>query len=113
MVILGRQYGVILAKKAQKLHSVLQKPSAIGNDFDDDDEHVADPDYAFSLGSRMKTEWPDSHPQWTQIHIFLHTSHQSILESFLHTHLAVELCPYSLCRQRDGVDVRISPSPLA
>uniref|UniRef100_A0A452QEG1 Uncharacterized protein n=1 Tax=Ursus americanus TaxID=9643 RepID=A0A452QEG1_URSAM len=38
MAIPGRQYGLILPKKAQQLHPVLQKPSVFGNDSDDDDE---------------------------------------------------------------------------
>lgn len=44
MVILGRQYGLILPKKAQRLHPVLQKPSVFGNDFDDGEEFAADRD---------------------------------------------------------------------
>ncbi|XP_034883543.1 nuclear speckle splicing regulatory protein 1 isoform X1 [Mirounga leonina] len=32
------RYGLILPKKAQQLHPVLQKPSVFGNDSDDDDE---------------------------------------------------------------------------
>lgn len=39
-MILGRQYRLILPKKAQKLHPVLQKPSVFGNDPEDNDEHV-------------------------------------------------------------------------
>uniref|UniRef100_H0XLD9 Nuclear speckle splicing regulatory protein 1 n=1 Tax=Otolemur garnettii TaxID=30611 RepID=H0XLD9_OTOGA len=38
MAIPGRQYGLILPKKTQQLHPVLQKPSVFGNDCDDDDE---------------------------------------------------------------------------
>ncbi|XP_006863259.1 PREDICTED: nuclear speckle splicing regulatory protein 1 isoform X2 [Chrysochloris asiatica] len=38
MAIPGRQYGLILPKKTQQLHRVLQKPSVFGNDSDDDDE---------------------------------------------------------------------------
>ncbi|KFO25545.1 nuclear speckle splicing regulatory protein 1 isoform X2 [Fukomys damarensis] len=38
MAIPGRQYGLILPKKTQQLHPVLQKPSVFGNDSDDDDE---------------------------------------------------------------------------
>ncbi|ELW67024.1 nuclear speckle splicing regulatory protein 1 [Tupaia chinensis] len=38
MAIPGRQYGLILPKKTQLLHPVLQKPSVFGNDSDDDDE---------------------------------------------------------------------------
>ncbi|CAD7686445.1 unnamed protein product [Nyctereutes procyonoides] len=38
MAIMGRQYGLILPKKAQQLHPVLQKPSVFGNDSDDNDE---------------------------------------------------------------------------
>ncbi|KAB0362001.1 hypothetical protein FD754_006157 [Muntiacus muntjak] len=38
MAIPGRQYGLILPKKAQQLHPVLQKPSVFGNDSDDDDD---------------------------------------------------------------------------
>ena len=40
MAIPGRQYGLILPKKAQQLHPVLQKPSVFGNDSDDDDDEV-------------------------------------------------------------------------
>jgi hypothetical protein len=32
------RYGLILPKKAQQLHRVLQKPSVFANDSDDDDE---------------------------------------------------------------------------
>ncbi|KAI5268621.1 nuclear speckle splicing regulatory protein 1 isoform X2 [Manis pentadactyla] len=38
MAIPGRQYGLILPKKAQQLHPVLQKPSVFGDDSDDDEE---------------------------------------------------------------------------
>ncbi|KAF6299273.1 nuclear speckle splicing regulatory protein 1 [Rhinolophus ferrumequinum] len=38
MAIPGRQYGLVLPKKAQQLLPVLQKPSVFGNDSDDDDE---------------------------------------------------------------------------
>ncbi|KAM6174767.1 nuclear speckle splicing regulatory protein 1 isoform 2-T2 [Erethizon dorsatum] len=38
MAIPGRQYGLILPKKTQQLHPVLQKPSVFGNDSDDDDQ---------------------------------------------------------------------------
>uniref|UniRef100_A0A2K6BBK2 NSRP1 n=1 Tax=Macaca nemestrina TaxID=9545 RepID=A0A2K6BBK2_MACNE len=38
MAILGRQYGLILPKKTQQLHPILQKSSVFGNDSDDDDE---------------------------------------------------------------------------
>ncbi|CAK6437905.1 unnamed protein product [Pipistrellus nathusii] len=38
----GRQYGLILPKKAQKLHPVLQKPSVFGNDSDDDETSVSE-----------------------------------------------------------------------
>lgn len=34
------RYGLILPKKAQQLHPVLQKPSVFGNDSDDDDDEV-------------------------------------------------------------------------
>ena len=39
--MLGRQYGLILPKKAQKLHPVLHKPSVFGNDPEDNREPVA------------------------------------------------------------------------
>ncbi|XP_016057451.1 PREDICTED: nuclear speckle splicing regulatory protein 1 isoform X3 [Miniopterus natalensis] len=42
MAIPGRQYGLILPKKAQKLHPVLQKPSVFGNDSDDDETSVSE-----------------------------------------------------------------------
>lgn len=32
------RYGLILPKKAQQLHPVLQKPSVFGNDSDDEEE---------------------------------------------------------------------------
>lgn len=32
------RYGLILPKKAQQLHPVLQKPSVFGDDSDDDEE---------------------------------------------------------------------------
>ncbi|XP_040856168.1 nuclear speckle splicing regulatory protein 1 [Ochotona curzoniae] len=38
MAIPGRQYGLILPKKTQQLHPVLQKPSVFGNDSDEDEE---------------------------------------------------------------------------
>ncbi|XDB60796.1 hypothetical protein ABFV05_014412 [Capra hircus] len=41
MAIPGRQYGLILPKKAQQLHPVLQKPSVFGNDSDDDDDETS------------------------------------------------------------------------
>ena len=34
------RYGLILPKKTQQLHPVLQKPSVFGNDSDDDDDEV-------------------------------------------------------------------------
>ncbi|KAM8792110.1 LOW QUALITY PROTEIN: nuclear speckle splicing regulatory protein 1-like [Rhynchonycteris naso] len=42
MVIPGRQYGLILPKKAQQLLPVLQKPSVFGNDSDDDEASVSE-----------------------------------------------------------------------
>ncbi|XP_036125286.1 nuclear speckle splicing regulatory protein 1 isoform X2 [Molossus molossus] len=42
MAIPGRQYGLILPKKAQRLHPVLQKPSVFGNDSDDDETSVSE-----------------------------------------------------------------------
>ncbi|XP_074199283.1 nuclear speckle splicing regulatory protein 1 isoform X1 [Camelus bactrianus] len=41
MAIPGRQYGLILPKKVQQLHPVLQKPSVFGNDSDDDDDETS------------------------------------------------------------------------
>ncbi|XP_057570957.1 nuclear speckle splicing regulatory protein 1 isoform X2 [Hippopotamus amphibius kiboko] len=38
MAIPGRQYGLILPKKGQQLHPVLQKPSVFGNESDDEEE---------------------------------------------------------------------------
>ncbi|CAO2644282.1 Nuclear speckle splicing regulatory protein 1 [Lemmus lemmus] len=38
MAIPGRQYGLLLPKKTQPLHRVLQKPSVFGNDSDDDEQ---------------------------------------------------------------------------
>ncbi|XP_036054210.1 nuclear speckle splicing regulatory protein 1 isoform X2 [Onychomys torridus] len=38
MAVPGRQYGLLLPKKTQPLHRVLQKPSVFGNDSDDDEE---------------------------------------------------------------------------
>ncbi|XP_007935604.1 nuclear speckle splicing regulatory protein 1 [Orycteropus afer afer] len=38
MAIPGRQYGLILPKKTQQLHPVLQKPSVFGDDSDDEEE---------------------------------------------------------------------------
>ncbi|XP_004635434.1 nuclear speckle splicing regulatory protein 1 isoform X2 [Octodon degus] len=38
MAIPGRQYGLILPKKTQQLHPVLQKPSVFGNDSDEEEE---------------------------------------------------------------------------
>ena len=35
------RYGLILPKKAQQLHPVLQKPSVFGNDSDDDDDETS------------------------------------------------------------------------
>lgn len=40
-MILERQYGLIVPKKAQKLYPDLQKLSMLGNDSDDDNEHIA------------------------------------------------------------------------
>ncbi|KAK7830089.1 hypothetical protein U0070_003544 [Myodes glareolus] len=37
MAIPGRQYGLLLPKKTQPLHRVLQKPSVFGNESDDDE----------------------------------------------------------------------------
>ncbi|XP_066219696.1 nuclear speckle splicing regulatory protein 1 isoform X1 [Saccopteryx leptura] len=42
MAIPGRQYGLILPKKAQQLLPVLQKPSVFGNDSDDDEASVSE-----------------------------------------------------------------------
>ncbi|GAB1296489.1 Nuclear speckle splicing regulatory protein 1 [Apodemus speciosus] len=42
MAIPGRQYGLILPKKTQPLHRVLQKPSVFGNDSDDDETSVSE-----------------------------------------------------------------------
>ncbi|XP_045692920.1 nuclear speckle splicing regulatory protein 1 isoform X1 [Phyllostomus hastatus] len=42
MAIPGRQYGLILPKKTQHLHPVLQKPSVFGNDSDDDETSVSE-----------------------------------------------------------------------
>ncbi|XP_004857136.1 nuclear speckle splicing regulatory protein 1 isoform X2 [Heterocephalus glaber] len=42
MAIPGRQYGLILPKKTQQLHPVLQKPSVFGNDSDDDETSVSE-----------------------------------------------------------------------
>lgn len=41
------RYGLILPKKAQKLHPVLQKPSVFGNDSDDDE--VREPMFFYQI----------------------------------------------------------------
>lgn len=47
------RYGLILPKKAQQLHPVLQKPSVFGNDSDDDDE-VREPMFFYCIiGNRI------------------------------------------------------------
>ncbi|PNJ34406.1 NSRP1 isoform 10 [Pongo abelii] len=56
MAIPGRQYGLILPKKTQQLHPVLQKPSVFGNDSDDDDEtgfHSCCPGWSAMVQSRL------------------------------------------------------------
>lgn len=64
MVILDRQYGLIVPKKAE-LHLVWQKLSMCGNESDDGDEHVAGRGRAFSPGPGMRTVRTDAHPQGT------------------------------------------------
>lgn len=44
------RYGLILPKKTQQLHPVLQKPSVFGNDSDDDDE-VREPMFYSYIGN--------------------------------------------------------------